>query len=141
MPCVLTSFLTYMRFAHRHGPRTRWRDAAGHWHVRGRVERFLEPALLLLLDERPAHGYELLDRVQELIPGERPEFGGLYRILRALEEDGLVLSEWDSAEPGPAKRRYELTPEGRGLLRAWTKALMETHKIVEAFIRRYGKEV
>ena len=41
-----------MRFAHRYGPRTRWRDDAGHWHVRGRVERFLEPALLLLLDER-----------------------------------------------------------------------------------------
>ena len=138
---MLTSFHTYMRFAHRHGPRTRWRDAAGQWHVRGRVERFLEPALLLLLDERPAHGYELLDRVQELVPGERPEFGGLYRILRALEEDGLVTSEWDADEPGPAKRRYELTKEGRELLRAWAKALKQTHAIVEAFIRRYGKEV
>src|SRR5438067_9461310 len=141
MRWVLRSFCTYMRFAHRHGPRTRWRDDRGRWHVRGRVERFLEPALLLLLSEQPAHGYELVDRAAELVPGERPELGGLYRVLRALEEDGLVRSEWDAAEPGPAKRRYELTREGRELLRAWAKALKHTHAIVDAFIRRYGKEV
>ncbi len=139
MPGLLTSFFTYMRFAHRYGPRTRWRDDEGRWHVRGRVERFLEPALLLLLDEQPAHGYELVDRVAEVVPGERPELGGLYRILRALEEDGLVVSEWDAEEPGPAKRRYELTPAGRELLRAWAKALGQTHAVVQAFIRRYER--
>jgi PadR family transcriptional regulator len=141
MALLVLSFRTYMRFAHRYGPRTRFRDASGHWHVRGRVERFLEPTLLLLLHERPAHGYELVERVAELVPGERPELGGLYRILRALEEDGLVTSAWDADEPGPAKRRYELTPAGRELLRAWAKALKETQKAVEAFLRRYGKEV
>lgn len=137
MPCLVTSFFTYMRFAHRHGPRTRWRDPQGRWHVRGRVERFLEPTLLLLLAERPAHGYELVDRVGELVPGERPELGGLYRILRALEEDGLVRSEWDANEPGPAKRRYELTQAGHSLLRAWAKALKQTQQVVDAFIQRF----
>jgi PadR family transcriptional regulator PadR len=133
---LLTSFSSYMRFAHRHGPRTRWRDGQGRWHVRGRVERFLEPALLLLLAERSAHGYELVDRVPELVPGERPELGGLYRVLRALEEDGLVKSEWDAEEPGPAKRMYELTPAGHELLRAWAKALRQTQQVVDAFLRR-----
>jgi PadR family transcriptional regulator PadR len=137
MPQVLMSFCTYMRFTHRHGPRTRWRDDAGHWHVRGRVERFLEPALLLLLSEQPAHGYELVDRAAELVPGERPELGGLYRVLRALEEDGLVRSKWDADEPGPAKRMYELTPAGRELLRAWAKALKHTQLAVDAFIKRF----
>jgi poly-beta-hydroxybutyrate-responsive repressor len=133
---LLRSFSTYMRFTHRHGPRTRWRDAKGQWHVRGRVERFLEPALLLLLAEQPAHGYELVDRAAELVPGERPELGGLYRVLRALEEDGLVRSEWDAAEPGPAKRMYELTPAGHALLRAWAKALKQTQVVVDAFLER-----
>jgi PadR family transcriptional regulator PadR len=137
MPGLLMSFCIYMRFAHRHGPRTRWRDAQGHWHVRGRVERFLEPALLLLLAEQPAHGYELVDRAAEVIPGERPELGGLYRVLRALEEDGLVRSKWDADEPGPAKRMYELTPAGRELLRAWAKALKQTHQVVDAFLKRF----
>jgi poly-beta-hydroxybutyrate-responsive repressor len=137
MGSVLTSFSRYMRFTHRHGPRTRWRDKDGHWHVRGRVERFLEPALLLLLAEQPAHGYELVDRAAVLVPGERPELGGLYRVLRALEEDGLVSSQWDAAEPGPAKRRYQLTPAGHELLRAWAKALAQTQVVVDAFLRRY----
>jgi len=103
------------------------------------VERFLEPALLLLLFEQPAHGYELVDRAAELIPGERPELGGMYRVLRALEEDGLVRSEWDADEPGPAKRRYELTPAGRELLRAWAKALKQTQLVVDAFIKRFER--
>ena len=113
----------------------------GSWHVRGRVERFLEPALLLLLAEQPAHGYELVDRVAELVPGERPELGGLYRVLRALEEDGLVTSEWDAAEPGPAKRRYELTPAGRELLRAWAKALKQTQSRRGRLSRTARREV
>jgi PadR family transcriptional regulator, regulatory protein PadR len=128
-----------MRFAHKHGPRTRWRDQQGRWHVRGRVERFLEPTLLLLLSEKPTHGYELVDRVAEIVPGERPELGGLYRVLRALEEDGLVKSEWDAAAPGPAKRRYELTSAGRELLRAWAKALKQTQVVVDAFIERFER--
>ncbi len=129
-----------MRRRHFHGPRTRWRDESGTWHVRGRVERFVEPALLLLLSERSAHGYELLDRLAELIPG-RVDMGNLYRLLRRLEEDGLVTSEWDAELPGPAKRTYALTDAGRELLRAWAKALAETQQVVDAFIRRYGEEV
>jgi PadR family transcriptional regulator len=136
MPRLLTSVDSYMRFTGRYGPRTRW-HAGGRWHVRGRVERFIEPALLLLLAERPTHGYELVEPVSELIPGERIDMGNLYRVLRALEEDGLVRSEWDAAEPGPAKRRYELTPQGRELLRAWVKALQQTRQVVTRFLDRY----
>ena len=127
-----------MRHTHRYGPRTRW-QADGRWHVRGRIERFVEPALLLLLAERPAHGYELVEPVSELLPGERIDMGNLYRVLRALEEDGLVTSEWDAAEPGPARRRYELTPQGRELLRAWVKALQQTQNVVTRFLRRYER--
>ena len=127
-----------MRHTRKSVPRTRW-HAGGRWHVRGRIERFVEPALLLLLAERPAHGYELIDPVSELIPGERIDMGNLYRVLRALEEDGLVRSEWDAAEPGPAKRRYELTPQGLELLRAWVKALQQTQEVVTRFLRRYER--
>ena len=108
----------------------------GHWGVRARVERFSEPALLLLLRERAAHGYELLDALPPLTGEARVDMGNLYRVLRALEEDGLVRSEWDAAEPGPAKRRYELTPAGRDLLRAWAKALKQTQVVVDAFLER-----
>ena len=67
----------------------------------GRIERFQVAALLLLLRERPAHGYDLLEQLPAVIGEERMDVGNLYRVLRALEEQGLVSSEWD--EPSPAR--------------------------------------
>ncbi len=122
------------------GHRTRWRDKADGWRVRARVERYGEPALLLLLREQPAHGYELLERLPELLPEERVDMGNLYRVLRALEEQGVVRSEWDADAPGPAKRTYELTDEGRALLDAWAAALVTAREQVAAFLARYDEE-
>src|SRR5438876_12396184 len=104
------------------GARCRRMVRPGHWGVRARVERFSEPALLLLLRERPAHGYELLEALPDVLGEARADMGNLYRVLRALEEDGLVRSEWQADAPGPAKRTYELSPEGRRLLDAWATA-------------------
>jgi PadR family transcriptional regulator, regulatory protein PadR len=128
------------RHRYGRGPRTRWRTDPGAWRVRARVERFGEPALLLLLRERPAHGYELLERLPELLPDERIDMGNLYRVLRRLEEDGVVRSEWDAEAPGPAKRTYELTEEGRKLLDSWADALRGSQDVVSAFLTRYENE-
>ena len=120
----------------RHGPRSR-RHHGGRWRVFARVERFTEPALLLLLRERPAHGYDLLVRLPELTGEQRVEMGNLYRLLRALEEEGLVSSEWDDDSPGPAKRRYAITPEGVQLLDQWVEALRSSKQRTERFLARY----
>src|SRR5919202_5023682 len=125
-----------MRRGRRHPygrSRTRRRSPAGDRSVRARVERFGEPALLLLLRERPAHGYELLERLPELLPDERVDMGNLYRILRALEEEGLVSSEWRADLPGPAKRTYELTDQGRRLLDRWAEALGRAQETIDSF--------
>jgi PadR family transcriptional regulator PadR len=119
------------------GPRSRRLLAPGEWGVRARVERFAEPALLLLLRERPAHGYELLERLPELTGEGRVDMGNLYRVLRALEEEGLVASEWREDLPGPTKRTYELTPLGARLLDQWVEALRENQDRISAFLARY----
>jgi PadR family transcriptional regulator, regulatory protein PadR len=120
----------------RHGPRSR-RHHGGRWRVFARVERFTEPALLLLLRERPAHGYDLLERLPELTGEQRVEMGNLYRLLRALEEEGLVASEWDETSPGPAKRRYAITAQGRLLLEQWVDALRHSQDRTGRFLERY----
>jgi PadR family transcriptional regulator, regulatory protein PadR len=131
---------------HRRGPgprgaRTRREVAPGRWEVRARVERFVEPALLLLLAERPMHGYELLERLPELAREERRvDLGNLYRLLRSLEEEGIVGSEWDEGLPGPAKRVYRLTRSGTALLAGWAAALGDVRDVVTAFIDRYERE-
>ena len=127
----------------RHGRHrgARYRHAGQPWRVRARVERFAEPAVLLLLRDRPAHGYELLERLGELLPPEGTDMGNLYRLLRALEDDGLVRSEWDATVPGPAKRVYELTDGGRALLDEWAAGLERAGKRISLFLKRYRKEV
>ena len=113
----------------------------GHWEVRARVERFIEPSLLLLLRERPIHGYELLERLPELAGEDGPVgAGNLYRILRALEDEGVVTSEWNADLPGPAKRTYELTDSGRRLLDHWAEALQQTQDVITAFVERYERK-
>jgi poly-beta-hydroxybutyrate-responsive repressor len=109
----------------------------GRWHVHARVERFVEPALLLLLRERPLHGYELLERVPELGVEGRIDIGNLYRLLRTLEQEGLVSSEWSDELPGPAKRTYELTDDGRRVLDTWAEALGRAQTTIAEFLKRY----
>jgi len=96
------------------------------------VERFAEPALLLLLRERPAHGAELLERLPELTGDQRVEMGNLYRLLRALEEEGLVTSERSDG-----KRTYAIADAGLRLLDDWVAALRHAQSRTEHFIERY----
>jgi PadR family transcriptional regulator, regulatory protein PadR len=102
------------------------------------VERFAEPSLLLLLRERPMHGYELIERLPEVAGAEsRVDVGNLYRLLRGLEDEGVVTSEWSADLPGPAKRTYELTDEGRALLDRWAESLREAQGVLSSFLERY----
>lgn len=91
--------------------------------MRARVERFGEPALLFLLADGSAHGYQLLDRLPALTGEERVDVGNVYRALRGLEQEGFVESEWRADLPGPAKRTYTLTSEGRAAFASWLDSL------------------
>jgi poly-beta-hydroxybutyrate-responsive repressor len=122
---------------HRRGPRGRHRVGPDEWAVRARIEKFHEPALLLLLRERPRHGYELIDLLPDVAGGERVDVGNLYRFLRRLEGDGIVESEWHGDLPGPAKRTYTLTPAGAKLLDQWADALRSSREHISAFLDRY----
>lgn len=73
--------------------------------------------ILLLLTERPKHGYALLDELSQRTGGEL-ELGpsSLYYTLGRLEDAGLIreVDVSDSDEPHDAQRRYyALTAAGR----------------------------
>jgi PadR family transcriptional regulator, regulatory protein PadR len=121
-----------------HGARSRRRIGPGRWKVRARLERFTEPAVLLVLRDNPGqHGYELLEQLAVLMPGDRIDMGNLYRILRSLERDGLVSSSWDEESPGPAKRVYVLTESGLRALDLWVGAFKKIESQIDAFVDRY----
>ena len=86
----------------------------------GKQERYIQPSILLGLYQAPSYGYELIQNLQTFgfLEGQAPP-GMIYRHLRQLEEDGLVVSEWKTEDPGPAKRVYRITPDGKQVLAIW----------------------
>jgi poly-beta-hydroxybutyrate-responsive repressor len=103
-------------------------------------KNFLRPCLLLLLREEPAHGYDLLERVQAFgFDGSDP--GGLYRALRSLEKEKLVRSVWERSESGPDRRTYEITRAGMEELHRSAKAIVAGQRTVAAFLSRYEEFV
>lgn len=101
----------------------------------GQPKRFLQPCLLLLIAESPAHGYDLLDRLARF--GFERDPGGLYRALRGMEGEGLVRSEWQLSSAGPGRRHYELTSRGHEQLRTCAAGLLEMRTVVDAYLQRY----
>jgi len=91
---------------HHHGPH-------GHHHgfgPFGRARRgMIKAAVFAALAESPAHGYQIMQRIEELSGGRwRPSPGSVYPTLQEFEDRGLVKSE-----EVEGKRVYALTDEGR----------------------------
>jgi PadR family transcriptional regulator, regulatory protein PadR len=99
---------------------------------------FLLPCLLLLLRERPDHGYELVSRLGPMQAGEC-DSGGVYRALRGLEQRGLVRSEWCTSGTGPARRTYYLTVDGSAFLDEQVVALQHVNGVLHRFLDRYSR--
>jgi PadR family transcriptional regulator PadR len=101
---------------------------------------FLQPCLLLLLRERPDHGYELAARLKPMHDGDG-DAGGVYRALRGLERNGMVRSEWETSDVGPARRTYHVTPAGIENLAQQARDLQSTHQALHVFLERFARLV
>jgi PadR family transcriptional regulator, regulatory protein PadR len=101
-----------------------------------RAPNFAQPRLLLELAKKPAHGYELIENLGQE-GSASPDPGNFYRMLRSLEEDGLVCSTWDTQNTGPARRVYELTDLGLEFLHAWAVTIQQTRQSLERFLAEY----
>ncbi|WP_158566723.1 helix-turn-helix transcriptional regulator [Actinomadura craniellae] len=104
----------------------------------GEPRNFLQCCLLLLLRERPAHGYDLYERLGPFGVADG-EPTAVYRRLRALEQAGMVRSEWELSDIGPARRTYHLTERGDALLRSRGDALAETRRRLDYYLGRHAR--
>lgn len=104
----------------------------------GLPRNYLRPCLLLLLAEGTSHGYDLLEQVGAL-GLERVDPGGLYRCLRAMDEEGLVTSTWEPSMSGPARRTYELTDDGQEWLHLVAGSVAEVSRSLATYRRRHSR--
>jgi DNA-binding PadR family transcriptional regulator len=88
-----------------------------------------EIAILGLIVERDAHGYELEAVIQERGMRNWTEIGfsSIYHILRTLESGTLIRSHTETAPgKGPARKVYEATAEGRSRYESEALAALAT---------------
>jgi DNA-binding PadR family transcriptional regulator len=81
----------------------------------------LHHAVLALLADRPAHGYELKTSFEQAV-GEQwggLNIGHLYQILDRLSRDGLIKSHRQPQQVKPDRVVHRLTPAGRAELDRW----------------------
>ncbi len=109
--------------------------------VAARLSRLVEPAVLHLLGEgATVHGYDLIAGVNELGLTDTPvDAGAIYRCLRGLEEEGAVVSTWDTGGGGPARRNYELTAAGKARLQSWVQVIERRAEAMQRFVKSTKK--
>jgi DNA-binding PadR family transcriptional regulator len=72
----------------------------------------LDALLLAVLEEKPLHGYAIIEALQARSGGAlNPPTGTIYPALRRLERAGYVESAWSTVN-GRERRTYRLTPSG-----------------------------
>ena len=101
-------------------------------------KNFMTPWVLLVLKQWSLHGYLILQQL------ERMGFSGvdhatLYRELRRLEGQGLVTSEWEAGESGPARRVYSITGAGEEMLLGWTEVVSGYQRMINGFFDLYSQ--
>lgn len=78
--------------------------------------------ILLLLDQRPTYAFEMNEHIRELSQNSiSADDNSLYRALNRFEGMGLITSQRQPSEVGPARRVYSLTGAGRELLVQFTQ--------------------
>lgn len=103
----------------------------------GAPKNFLIPIMLLHLRDWNSHGYELMEKITQF-GVESVDQGNFYRLLRQLEKDSLVSSEWDTTSGGPAKRIYSITDAGEQYLDMWAGSLGQYQKMLNQFFNLYN---
>ncbi|HEU5420449.1 MAG TPA: PadR family transcriptional regulator [Streptosporangiaceae bacterium] len=81
----------------------------------------LQHAVLALLAERPAHGYELKGSFEQAVGDQWGglNIGHLYQILERLGRDGLIESQRQPQAVKPDRLVHRITPAGRAELARW----------------------
>jgi DNA-binding PadR family transcriptional regulator len=94
---------------------------AGHW-LKETQKGYIRIAVLILLSRKPYHGYEIMREIKERTMGFwKPTAGGIYPILRNLEESRYIKGRWD-LQKKRKRKIFRITETGKQVLeRSLTK--------------------
>jgi poly-beta-hydroxybutyrate-responsive repressor len=103
----------------------------------GLPRNLLVPYVLLFLKNWSAHGYQILQTLT-LLGFAAVDPATVYRALRQMEKEGLVLSSWETGASGPARRTYRITESGEQFLNQWADSLSAYQRFLDRFFELYA---
>jgi len=107
---------------------------------RGGGGTWIQLLILRIIYETPLHGYQLIEKMNELLAGRRPiKPGSLYTILRRMEKSGLLSSDWDRESSRLKRRVYKLTDAGLERLKNGRRMVMGQRKVLDEMMNFYEK--
>ncbi len=95
--------------------------------------------ILLFLAKEDLYGAALLNSLQSELPCYHTDSAVIYRSLQELEEEGSVVSYWETDTSGPAKKWYKITDQGLKRLAEFKADIEMRMKNLEYFLQAYKK--
>jgi DNA-binding PadR family transcriptional regulator len=110
-----------------------WMKEAKKGHIR--------IAVLILLNNKPSHGYEIMKEIKDRTRGfYKPTPGGVYPILRDLEKTGYIKGEWHKQNNRNIKT-YRITEKGKIILRNAIVKQSEIANNMNALFQEFARDV
>jgi PadR family transcriptional regulator PadR len=89
------------------------------------------PLVLAILSRGESYGYAIIQEVRKLSDSEIEWTDGmLYPVLRRLEKQGLVLSEWRAGETAKKRRYYSINRCGHKVLQEHKRQWLVTNRLL-----------
>ena len=102
---------------------------------------YIRVAVLILLSKKPAHGYEIMKQIKDKTRGFwTPTAGGVYPILRSLEESGYIQGEW-STQRNRKLKIYKITETGQQILKHAMVKQNEIANNINALFEEFSRTV
>lgn len=92
------------------------------------------PLVLSIIADGESYGYAIIQEVKKRSGGQLEWTDGmLYPVLHRLEREGLVTSQWRSAETGRKRRYYRLNAKGKKALATERRQWFVVHETLAQF--------
>lgn len=102
---------------------------------------YIRVAVLILLNKKPAHGYEIMKQIKNRTRGFwKPTPGGVYPILQKLEENQYIKGEWTNQNNRKIKI-YSITETGREILKRAILKQNEVANNINSLFQEFARDV
>ncbi len=102
---------------------------------------YIRMRILVLLSKKPSHGYEIMKEFKNRTQGFlQPTPGGVYPILRDLEQSSYIKGRWQTQKNRKLKV-YQITDSGEAILKRAIIKQTEIAKVLNSLFQEFARDV